>query len=60
MREDGYRIEGFFLFYFIIFQLVGGEGGIRTLGLSLSFNMLVGDAVMMLPNFGRIRPHSLT
>jgi hypothetical protein len=31
VREAGYRIEGFFVFYCFIFQSVGGEGGIRTL-----------------------------
>jgi hypothetical protein len=51
VREGGYRIEGFFLIYFIIFQSVGGEGGIRTLGLLLLFNRLVANAGRGLSDF---------
>ena len=41
----------------IITELIGGEGGIRTLGLFLHFNRLVNHAVTMLLNFGRIEDH---
>ena len=60
LREDDCRIEGFSVFYFIMFQSVGGEGGIRTLGLFIFFNMLVGDAVTMLPNSAPPRSIFLT